>query len=380
MQRKGIRAIHWMLVLVFLASLIVPGYADELQDKQKELDKIEQQIKQQKQKLQQAKTQERSILKQLENLELQLEKTEKEIVSLDEQIKNTESQIKVKEQELDLLEEQLAMRLDILNTRVENIYKRGKVSYLEVLFDAVSFSDFLRRFDMLNRVAKQDSDIFLQVKSEKEAVQKKREELLAKQRNLLAIKDSREERKAQMEKDTAQRERMLATISRQKNEYEKALDELEEISKQLEKTIQDLIRKGGSQPDQHLGKGSMMWPVQGRISSPFGWRVHPIFKTKKFHSGIDIAAPQGRTVVAPASGKVILSGWVRGYGKTLIIDHGGGLTTLYGHNSSLLVGVGAIVKKGQAITKVGSTGYSTGPHLHFEVRKNGSPVNPMNYL
>ena len=124
----------------------------------------------------------------------------------------------------------------------------------------------------------------------------------------------------------------------------------------------------------------MSWPVQGRITSPFGYRIHPILKTKELHTGIDIAATSGTTVVAANGGTVIKSGWNNSYGNLLMIDHGGGIVTLYAHNSSLLVRVGDVVSKGQAVSKVGSTGMSTGPHLHFEVRVNGQYKNPMDWL
>ena len=124
----------------------------------------------------------------------------------------------------------------------------------------------------------------------------------------------------------------------------------------------------------------MIWPVSGEITSPFGWRTHPIFGSSRFHSGLDIGADYGVPIVAAQSGVVIEAGWIGGYGNTVMIDHGGGIVTLYGHNQSLAVDVGQSVAQGQVISYCGSTGNSTGPHCHFEVRLNGEPVSPNNYL
>ncbi|HBF38949.1 MAG TPA: peptidase M23, partial [Firmicutes bacterium] len=131
-----------------------------------------------------------------------------------------------------------------------------------------------------------------------------------------------------------------------------------------------------------LGSGKMIWPVTGpiRITSPFGWRYHPILRTKKYHNGEDIAVSSGTPVHAADSGVVVVSGWEDGYGNYVAIDHGNGISTGYGHNSRLLVHQGERVTKGQIIAYSGSTGLSTGPHVHFEVRKNGVPIDPLPFL
>lgn len=136
----------------------------------------------------------------------------------------------------------------------------------------------------------------------------------------------------------------------------------------------------GPSKDFRLEKGAFIWPVKGRISSGYGLRIHPIYGTKQFHSGTDIAANNGTPVLAAAGGKVVRAGWISGFGKTIVLDHGNGITTLYAHNSQLLVKVGEMVRVGQEISKVGTTGTSTGPHLHFGVMLNEETVNPMRYL
>ncbi|MGE5583592.1 MAG: M23 family metallopeptidase, partial [Bacillota bacterium] len=157
---------------------------------------------------------------------------------------------------------------------------------------------------------------------------------------------------------------------------EESLDELEETSKQVEAQIKEYQ----SQNHVALGTGKYIWPVNGRITQMFGWRRHPILRKREFHTGLDISVPLGTEIAAADSGVVIFSGFNGGYGKMITIDHGSSFSTLYAHTSLILVDKGQTVTKGQIIAKAGSTGLSTGPHLHFEIRKNGAPVNPLNYL
>jgi murein DD-endopeptidase MepM/ murein hydrolase activator NlpD len=147
--------------------------------------------------------------------------------------------------------------------------------------------------------------------------------------------------------------------------------------------IANLTRSGGSSAVKVSSTG-FSYPISGPITSPFGWRTHPIFKSRIFHSGIDIAGPNGGAIKASNDGRVIYAGWYGGYGKVVILDHGvingKPITTLYGHMSAINVSSGQTVRKGQTVGREGSTGYSTGPHCHFEVRVNGKPVNPLSYI
>ena len=164
-------------------------------------------------------------------------------------------------------------------------------------------------------------------------------------------------------------------LARQREAFERRISELEQTSHEIENMLR---QRGGS--SEILGTGQMVLPAQGWISSPFGYRRHPIFHVVKFHSGVDIAAPRGRKIVAADSGRVVHAGWWSGYGQATIIDHGGGLTSVYAHQSRIVVTPGQLVARGETIGYLGSTVNATGPHLHFEVRRNGSPTDPMNFL
>ena len=164
-----------------------------------------------------------------------------------------------------------------------------------------------------------------------------------------------------------------ATIDAQYDEFMAASKHIEEMLRQSSYASATPAMVSG-------GSGAMIWPIAGPITSEFGWRVHPISGTQKFHSGLDIGGDYGMPIAAAQSGTVEYAGWISGYGNTVILNHGGGITTLYGHNESLAVGVGQTVSQGETIAYCGSTGNSTGPHCHFEVRQGGEPVSPYSYL
>jgi len=182
--------------------------------------------------------------------------------------------------------------------------------------------------------------------------------------------------KQQYEAEAQQQEQLIGRLRQDQAALEAAEAQLARDSEQLAV----LIRQRLETSTVVRGTGRMIYPAAARITSRFGSRVHPILGYRRFHAGIDFGASYGTTIRAADGGRVIFSGWYGGYGQAVIIDHGGGITTLYGHASRLYVREGQTVQQGDAIAAVGSTGLSTGPHLHFEVRQNGNPVNPMGYL
>ena len=184
-------------------------------------------------------------------------------------------------------------------------------------------------------------------------------------------------KKAAVEAKEAEQQELLDQAIYDRDTSERAYEELMAASEEVANMIR---RSNMSYSGAPAGSGGMIWPLSGPVTSEFGWRTHPIFGTARFHSGLDIGGDYGLPIYAAASGTVIHAGWISGYGNTVIIDHGGGVTTLYGHNDSLNVGVGQTVSQGQVIAMCGSTGNSTGPHCHFEVRENGEPVSPYGYL
>ncbi|MHB8870175.1 MAG: murein hydrolase activator EnvC family protein [Thermoleophilia bacterium] len=314
----------------------------------------------------------------------ELEATRDELSRLGAQLTETRARLAQAEKDLQMAQ-------DALDRRAVNMYKSGGITYLEVLLDTRRLTDLITRLDFLTFVVEQDSRILGQVKDLRAEVNAQRVDLESKKAaaaqveqrqaqqtdelgSLVAKQDSK---LSQVEKARGDKQAVVAKAESDKASWEKQEAALEAESDSLANEIRSLTK--GSQPAVK-GTGQFVRPVDGRVSSPFGYRIHPIFKVKKMHTGVDMSGSMGTPIRAADSGTVIQAGWRGGYGQAVVISHGDGLTTLYAHQSKILVSVGDTVSRGDTIGKVGSTGYSTGPHLHFEVRVNGSPVDPMGYL
>ncbi len=288
-------------------------------------------------------------------------------------------------------EADLVVAQQSLDRRTVSIYKNGGLDYLEVLFTSSRLTDLVTRLDFLGFIVEQDGLIVRQVRDLRAEVDAERKALESEEAQVSGVERDQKAQTARLEKLVEDQEAKVAEVASARStkrevvaEAERDLASWEKQEAALEKesnALRDEIQKLSTGVSQSVvGTGQFIWPVNGRYSSPFGYRIHPIFKVKKMHTGIDIGASSGTPIKAADSGVVIQAGWRGGYGQAVVISHGGGITTLYAHQSVLLVRVGETVQQGDVIGKVGSTGYSTGPHLHFEVRVNGTPVDPMSYL
>jgi murein DD-endopeptidase MepM/ murein hydrolase activator NlpD len=366
-----------LMTLVMLVAVILPVYADEISDQKKLLEEINQQMNQQQNNLNNVSRAEKTIMGQVQTIEKDVTKTQSEIRSLADQVLYLQNNITATEKQISLQQQEMEKQAKLLSDRLVFIYEQGECSYLEVLLCANDIKDFLSRFDMLNSIVAQDKDLINSINSKKRDLDMKKSDLEVKKRELQVVQESQEGKKQVLAAQLNDKKIVLTDVQQEKEKFAQALEELEQASRQAEAMIRKLQGTGGS-----VGTGSYTWPTPGytSITSPFGMRYHPILKTRKLHTGVDIGAPNGVKILAADSGTVIFSGWLGAYGQAIIIDHGAGISTLYGHQSELLVGEGDGVTKGQTIGRVGSTGWSTGPHLHFEVRTNGTPVNPIGYI
>jgi murein DD-endopeptidase MepM/ murein hydrolase activator NlpD len=298
------------------------------------------------------------------------------------------AELQAKQRELKKAELDLAWQQKVFDERVVEAYKMGDVDYLDVLLQSRGFEDFVTRLKLVKRLVDNDDDLVGDltvarntVKTQKHEVlvdtveaRAVRDELQKRTNELVALKKQQEAAAAAAKADRQAKHQALAKVETDIRAWEAQEATLAAESQGLAGVINGLAGHGDGK-----STGSMVWPVPGGLSSPFGWRIHPIFHVRKFHTGIDIGASYGQPIKAADGGSVIYATWMSGYGNTVIIDHGGGISTLYAHQSRILITSGAVTK-GQIIGYVGSTGYSTGPHLHFEVRVNGNPVDPLGYL
>jgi murein DD-endopeptidase MepM/ murein hydrolase activator NlpD len=372
-SRRGRIALSVLLMLLLMIS---SAAASDIETKMKELEDLNDTLEKYEQRFNDKKKEANQVLVQIDDLEGNMTALEKEIRELEGQIQQTQDEISVLEQDIAVSTEHLNQRAEYLNKRLVQIYQQGDVSYLEVIFQATSFADFLTRFDLIEKIAEKDIALLHEIHDQRALLFDQKAELEAKSQQLTAMKDQTQSKHQQMELQSEQKRNLLNSIEDEKAAYLKAMDELEASQQELEELIRELQSRNKA---AYMDSGTMAWPVPGYydISSPYGMRKHPIFGDTRLHTGIDIPAPKGTLAAASAKGMVIFAGTKTGYGNCVILDHGGGVSTQYAHLSKITVNTGALVDKGGKIGEVGSTGWSTGNHLHFGILIDGNTVNPI---
>lgn len=373
------------LALIMIASLVAAPFiptrtaftADDLWEKMAELERLQKEIEEYKSRISKHQKTESTIVQELGRLDDELALSERELAYIEKSIDYNNDQIRITREEIAVIEARLSAQKAAFDARLVSMYKAGQTSYIDVLLTSKSFSDLMARLHYLKRLAADDTELIEGYTADRLELVAKRESLEARLNELEELKASEEEKQEAVLRRTEERQKYLAQIMSEKSLFEKALDEMEQESKALERIIAEAQAKG-QLPQREL---SMIWPVTGYwITSYYGMRYHPVLGYDRFHSGIDYAADYNVPIKAAESGTVLLAGVNGGYGNCVIIDHGGGISTLYGHANKVLVKVGDVVVKGQQIALVGSTGVSNGPHLHFEVRINGQTTNPLDWL
>jgi len=331
------------------------------------------------------------IQKDLDALGTQIGTASQRRAKLDQEIVLTREDISTKQTQIAGLQAEYDARVAALNERVDITYRNGDWAWLEMLLSSQDLSQFIQRTEYVNMVISDDE----QAATELETTRSSLETLTA------ALSRAQETLQAKRAEVVAQEQGLRtleASASSKRNAAQAAADQKAALLKQSKKNIAHLkamalaeeqesariaaLLKGGASHGSGTYAGTFRWPTPGytHVSSPFGMRMHPILHVMKMHTGIDIHVPYGARIVAAGNGTVIFAGRNGGYGNFTMIDHGNGLVTCYAHQSRIVVTKGQHVSAGTTIGYVGSTGLSTGPHLHFEVRVNGTPKNPLNYL
>ena len=358
--------------------------------------KIQQQINSTKKKLSETKAKERHVTRQLEELGQKITVTQQRVNVVSLHIKKVKNNISSLTSEIAATEKRIKEVQGLLRSRLISIYKYGGVTEFNLLLSAQGAEEAMATTHLLSKIAAEDQKMIDELTEQKQKLAQMQENLRSQKQKLESQGQQLKSKTVELKSASDQRSALLAKVRKDKALYLAQQAEQERASRELKAKINRLIAEkkrlneerrrkagGGNKPQAAYYKGGRLaWPVQGggSISSEFGTRVHPVFKTKTNHTGLDIRSPKGTPVLAADTGDVLYTGWMRGYGQVIILDHGANLTTVYAHLSKIACTEDAKVDRGSVIGYVGSTGVTTGNHLHFEVRVNGNAVNPKRYL
>jgi murein DD-endopeptidase MepM/ murein hydrolase activator NlpD len=371
---------RFLAIFCLLAWIALPALGEAALDEQQRLKQIQEQLEQSKKKLIETRQKEQESLSTLVTIKTELKQASRDLKRAQTKIVVNEGQIRELTVELKETEGDLSTLTARLRRRVREVYKSSAVNYLDLLFGARSMSDFINRSHFFSKIIEGDTGLIQSLNRTYQKTKVQKTQLI---QVTGEIKDLAQEIKAKKEtisEKAEQENKLYEELKERRADYERKIEELERSSAELERVIQAKMAERSRAGVYAHGTGALDWPLRGRITSKFGMRRHPYWGGRHQHTGLDIATSYGDPIRSADSGEVIFSGWWDGYGKAVVIDHGGNITTVYAHMSRIYAQNGAKITKGQIIGLVGSTGYSTGPHLHFEVRVKGRPQDPMRYL
>ena len=371
---RRLAALAAAVALMAAAATPAGGASPSLPGKREELRRVQRKLDDERQRLQQTRRRERRMLDQAQRVDRELDASESRLARLAGSLRQARMRSEAAAAALARAEMALARRRSLLAGRLRDMHRYGQAGYLDVVLGAATFPEFVARARMVNAIVRDDARMIDAYSTDRDRTATLREDLIVEQGRLQALLQETEERRRQLSGQATAKRAALQAVGDQRAAAERAIRDLEEDSRTLEALIQSL--QSGTTAGAGRVLAAFLMPLRGPVTSRFGFRRHPIFRLRQFHQGLDIAAPRGSPVAAAFGGKVLFTGWYGGYGKLVILDHGQGFSSLYGHLSAILVKPGQSVARGEIVGRVGSTGYSTGPHLHYEIRQNGRPVNP----
>lgn len=349
---------------------------EELQQQQQQIDQQRSGIQQQQTQLQ---TQERSAQEQLGGLKTHIQATSAQITDNEKKLEAANKTLQKLQRDLAAAEAKYQEKQFATVARLRYLQRQKNSKGWAVLLQSKNLNEFLDRRYQLHRVYQADREFLAALRRDADALDQQRQGVEQQKNEISLITQELQAQKSEYEAQAQTQQSLIQRLKQDRQALEAAEAQLAKDSDSIAVLIQKRQVEQGMR-FAPKGSGAMGYPSDGVITSDFGYRVHPILGYARFHDGVDFGADYGSPIWAAKDGVVIFAGWYGGYGQAVIIDHGNNVTTLYGHTSEIYVSEGETVRRGQIIAAVGSTGLSTGPHLHFEVRLSGEPTNPMNYL
>jgi murein DD-endopeptidase MepM/ murein hydrolase activator NlpD len=402
MRNVSFRAVAVAAVLALVATRAATastGLDDKIREQQAKLQDVHNKLELKRQDLASALARVGTIAQQLAIANNNIAAVQSRLTQIDAGMSSTNRKLAWNRVQLDAAQKTLALHNDALRRRLIDAYEYGDLGYLAVLLEAKSFGDFVERWNDVGFVIKANEATIRQRRADAAHVESIQSGLLADEASLQSAEAAANQQHIALAALAQQRENLLGVAQAQKEQTAAEVAQLDDMSESTEAAIEALVREKQAEEDARRAAarraamlagepvlpeagapGQLQWPVSGPITSPFGMRMHPVYGRPILHAGIDIGAAMGTTIGAAADGHVIVAGYNGDCGNMVVLDHHGGLSTMYCHMSQIFVGVGQDVQRGQAIGAVGMTGDATGPHLHFQVMQDGHPIDPMSYL
>lgn len=386
-NKKFKKIISIVSVFFIMTSFSDAFAAKSVSDLKKEMEERNEQMKQQEAEINEKTAEKNAEIEKRNSLDLQISAMLDDIEDVEAVIDEKQKEIDDKNAEIEVLNSQIEEDNDRLMQRIKVMYEYGTTSYLQLLLEADGLADLVTRLAVVKSVYNYDKDIINEYINTKDQVEQAKQLVVNEQNEQIEAKSILEDKKSELETLKSEKQAIIDSLNNDIDALKKQEEQNEKDYEALQAELQKALaaqesKSSSSDTPAYTGNGQFDWPsaASTRITSNYGYRKHPITGTNRLHRGIDIGAPFGSNVLAAEAGTVVTAGYNNSYGYYVTINHGGGYVTLYAHNSKLLVSSGQKVNRGDVIAKCGSTGDSTGNHVHFEVIVNGSPQNPLNYL
>lgn len=389
-MKKHIKYIAALAVMASLAVTSLPhieAEAKTLTELQNERDQLSKQTKEAQQKLKEAQQKQANVEAEITAMDDVINAAQKELDSAQADLDDVTARLEASQKALEEANIKREQQFVTFSGRMRFFYENSRLSYLDILLQSEGFSDMLRRLQYIDDIMSYDQNLLTELTATQNEIKTRTEEIKVEKEQSEYLLGVAQEKMDSLDAIVAEKRRLVESYAQDEAKYNQLISSNEKASQEAQAMINKILAEQTPSTTSYVYTGGQLnWPVPSRsassssLSSGYVSRNRPIGRGSEFHTGYDIPASYGSAVVAAEAGTVIYAGWMSGYGNTIMINHGNGLVTLYGHNSSLTVSKGDTVSRGQQVAKIGSTGNSTGNHCHFEVRVNGSHTNPEPYL